>query len=173
MGLRPVAARCAIALLAAGLCATVPAAALVVNGDPDDYEVPPPSDYDLVGYIVGATAEPIDPCRVHEPVFDVNDDKRVDGQDHIVFESCATGPGIPMPAEAPLECKCMDTNGDLALDQQDFAAFQLCFTGDSPFGDEAISSPGRSHGTRSRIRSESNAVFSSTVYVHSSSSQPA
>ena len=39
MGLRPVAARCATALLAATLCATVPAAALVVNGDPDDYVV--------------------------------------------------------------------------------------------------------------------------------------
>jgi hypothetical protein len=88
-------------------------------------------NYDVVGYIVAATYEETDPCLAHDPVFDINDDEHVDSQDYQVFEGCATGPGIPMPAEAPLECQCMDLNGDMAIDQQEFGVFQICLTGPS------------------------------------------
>ena len=44
------AAGCAVCLLAGVVCAPHTGAALVVNGDPDDYVVSPPSDYDLIGY---------------------------------------------------------------------------------------------------------------------------
>jgi hypothetical protein len=68
-------------------------------------------------------------CNVHEPVFDVNDDRKVDSQDFTVFQSCVTGPAIPLAPTASQECKCMDTNGDNAIDMQDFGAFQACYTG--------------------------------------------
>ena len=87
-------------------------------------------EYDVVGYIVGATVGGApDPCRVYDPVFDVNDDGKVDSQDYVAFENCATGPDVPMDPSAPLECQCMDIDEDEDIDQDEFGAFQICFTG--------------------------------------------
>jgi hypothetical protein len=71
------------------------------------------------------------PCDFHNPVFDVNDDGKIDTQDTETFEACATGPGIPLAADASLACKCMDRDGDNDIDQVEFAAFQRCYTGPS------------------------------------------
>ena len=73
--------------------------------------------------------QPMDPCELHDPVFDINDDQRVDSQDFDVFLSCLTGPAIPLAADAPQVCKCMDRDGDNDVDQADFGAFQRCYTG--------------------------------------------
>lgn len=72
---------------------------------------------------------PTDPCALHDPVFDINDDHRVDSQDFDVFRSCLTGPAIPLPADASQVCKCMDRDGDSDIDQAEFGVFQRCYTG--------------------------------------------
>lgn len=70
------------------------------------------------------------PCEFHNPVFDINDDQIVDiDHDLAFFESCVTGPGIPLAADAPLECTCMDRDSDQDIDMVEFAAFQRCYTG--------------------------------------------
>lgn len=69
-----------------------------------------------------------DVCALHDPVFDVNDDNTVDSQDMDAFQSCATGPAIPLAPDAPQICKCMDRNGDNAVDMHDYAVFQRCYS---------------------------------------------
>lgn len=90
--------------------------------------------YDMVAYIVGATASA---CQ--NPVFDSNDDGHVDASDLAFFESCATVPGVALEIFETLsaECRCMDHNGDQSIDQQDFAVFQRCISGSVYYADPA------------------------------------
>jgi hypothetical protein len=72
------------------------------------------------------------PSACGDPVFDVNDDWRVDAGDLANGQNglldCMTGPA---PAAAVFDalsarCKCHDVNHDSATDMNDFAAFQRC-----------------------------------------------
>jgi hypothetical protein len=56
---------------------------------------------------------------------DYNHDGDVDGDDVLVFESCASGPGIPYGGD----CGMCDFDDDADVDQADFAIVQLCFSG--------------------------------------------
>ncbi len=76
-------------------------------------------------------------CDVHDPVFDTDDNGKVNADDFSVFKSCVTGPAIPLAADAPQDCKCMDVNGDSSIDMQDFGAFQRCYTGAAGTADPA------------------------------------
>ncbi len=80
--------------------------------------------------------DPICTGCAHDPVFDLDDDNDVDGDDFGVFQTCITGPGDPENLFETLsgDCQCMDTAGqggipDNAIDQQDFGDFQLCASG--------------------------------------------
>jgi len=77
----------------------------------------------------------VPPAGCGDPVFDVNDDGRVnEGDLHDGFMigsfDCATGPAPRdgIFAVLPEACKCLDVNGDRALDMQDFGVFQRCLT---------------------------------------------
>ena len=100
------------------------------------------ANYDVVGYIVGATIDA--PVCDADPVFDVassaglgQSDGAVDQQDFGVFQQCMTGPN-PAPGEfvnLPDYCRCMDINNDDAIDQDDYDGlngFEQCATGPTP-----------------------------------------
>lgn len=74
---------------------------------------------------------------LHIPVFDVDDDGNVDGDDFDAFKNCATGPHILLDEAASQECTCMDRDKDGDIDQVDFAAFQVCFSGTNGTADPA------------------------------------
>lgn len=86
--------------------------------------------YDLVAYVVAATIGPPNYCLLHNPVFDVNDDRQVDASDLVFFEACATAAGAGEAEWQALSdaCKCMDRNRDQSVDQIDFSFFQRCLT---------------------------------------------
>lgn len=56
---------------------------------------------------------------------DLEGDGDVDLADFLMFQSCATAPGIA----ADLPCRKADLDNDTDVDQDDFAIFQRCFTG--------------------------------------------
>jgi hypothetical protein len=58
---------------------------------------------------------------------DFDDDGDVDNDDHDLFESCASGPGIPR-SSSPL-CQATDLDRDNDVDQVDFGVFQRCYNG--------------------------------------------
>lgn len=57
---------------------------------------------------------------------DFDRDGDVDSGDFEAFESCASGPGIPLA----LDCGTSDFDGDTDVDQVDFSIFQRCFSGE-------------------------------------------
>ena len=60
---------------------------------------------------------------------DYDGDCDVDQADYVIFEACASGPGVPHD----LDCEDRDYDGDLDVDQEDFAVFQRCISGvDNP-----------------------------------------
>jgi len=71
---------------------------------------------------------------------DFNFDGHVDNEDYILFQACASGPGIPYaPGEPPPGCWLVpdgsgflpaDLDYDWDVDQDDFAAVQRCYSGE-------------------------------------------
>ncbi len=57
---------------------------------------------------------------------DLDDDDDVDSDDHLILESCASGPG--MPHSGTPNCEQADLDGDNDVDQNDFAVFQRCIS---------------------------------------------
>ncbi len=85
--------------------------------------------YELTG---GFWAVALPPCSVFAPV-DFDRDCDVDKSDLAVFESCASGPGMPH-ASTP-DCDTADFDLDQDVDQDDFGGFQRCFSkADAPAG---------------------------------------
>ncbi len=68
-------------------------------------------------------------CELHDPVFDLNDNGKVDSDERDAFLACWTGPSILLAPDASQDCRCMDRNGDLVIDQQDYGIFQRCYPG--------------------------------------------
>jgi hypothetical protein len=68
-------------------------------------------------------------CGLHDPVFDVNDDAKVDNTDFTAFTGCVTRAAVPLPANPDPLCICMDRDEDSDVDMDDFAVFQRCYTG--------------------------------------------
>ena len=64
---------------------------------------------------------------------DYNHDGDVDGDDLTVFESCASGPGIPYGGD----CGMSDFDDDGDVDQSDFAVVQQCYGGQGVLADPA------------------------------------
>jgi hypothetical protein len=58
---------------------------------------------------------------------DFDSDGDVDQKDLLLFESCASGPAIPLAAG----CEKRDFDRDNDVDQSDFAAFQRCYSGEN------------------------------------------
>lgn len=58
---------------------------------------------------------------------DFTGDGDVDQDDLSIFESCASGPGIPHPG-SPI-CQKADADNDGDVDQEDFAVIQCCYSG--------------------------------------------
>lgn len=56
---------------------------------------------------------------------DMDGDRDVDTSDYVLFEACATGPGVgPLPSN----CELADLDQDGDVDQTDFGLFQRCMT---------------------------------------------
>jgi hypothetical protein len=53
----------------------------------------------------------------------------VDGDDHLSFALCVTGPGLGPVVNA---CRCMDLDRDGDVDLADWARFQAAYTGPTP-----------------------------------------
>jgi hypothetical protein len=69
-------------------------------------------------------------CGAKAPV-DFDQDCDVDLSDLAIFESCASGPGVP--GQGTPTCQAADRDSDNDVDQIDFAVFQRCFSGaDAP-----------------------------------------
>ncbi len=60
------------------------------------------------------------------PPGDCEDDGDVDLSDHVLFETCLTGPAGAAPGTS---CRCFDLDRSGAVDLRDFAAAQSSFTG--------------------------------------------
>jgi uncharacterized lipoprotein YddW (UPF0748 family) len=56
---------------------------------------------------------------------DFDEDGDVDGDDYGSFETCASGPGIPLASG----CEGKDFDGDQDVDHSDFGIFQRCYSG--------------------------------------------
>lgn len=69
---------------------------------------------------------------------DLNHDGDVDEDDMILFEACASGPGVPHRGTA--ECQRVDFDTDSDVDQSDFSIEQACFSGANILADPACSS---------------------------------
>ncbi|GAF72863.1 unnamed protein product, partial [marine sediment metagenome] len=105
----------------------VPHMATVITNDMDPYNPNAPNCYcherlDLANFIGDEIAFTIIPYTIKG---DCDDDCDVDLQDFLVFQTCYTGPGGPLPPD----CECADFNGDDDVDLQDFLAFQSAYTG--------------------------------------------
>jgi hypothetical protein len=59
------------------------------------------------------------------PAADFDGDRDVDGNDVAIFESCASGPGVPRTAG----CLGKDFDQDNDVDQADFSLIQRCYSG--------------------------------------------
>lgn len=66
---------------------------------------------------------------VYRVLADLDDDNDVDMNDLGMFETCASGPGIPHGG-SPV-CLRTDFDTDNDVDQSDFALFQRCYSGES------------------------------------------
>jgi hypothetical protein len=60
---------------------------------------------------------------------DFDTDYDVDAADLAVFETCASGPGVPHNGTEI--CQQVDVDADNDVDQVDFAIFQRCFSGEN------------------------------------------
>lgn len=63
---------------------------------------------------------------------DFDEDCDVDQADYQVFETCASGPGVP----EMVNCEQADFDADGDVDQTDFAVLQAAFTGEPAVGPE-------------------------------------
>ncbi|MGQ9651456.1 MAG: reprolysin-like metallopeptidase [Phycisphaerae bacterium] len=88
------------------------------DGVPDDCDNCPNT-------VPGATVDANGCPPVIAPDF--NRDGDVDPDDHLVFEFCASGPGIPYGGG----CGKADFDGDNDVDQKDFSVFERCFSGEN------------------------------------------
>jgi PKD repeat protein/glucose/arabinose dehydrogenase len=67
------------------------------------------------------------------PAPDLDHDRDVDVDDWAIFETCASGPGVPH--EESDMCQLADFDGDTDVDQADFAVLQRCYRGESILAD--------------------------------------
>jgi hypothetical protein len=122
----------------AGDNAAVPADAADLDGDGNRTE---PMPFDLAGMLrfvdipavldTGSGTPPIVDMGAYESFItapaDLDGDGDVDDHDYNLFESCASGPGVPLAAG----CENRDFDGDNDVDLRDFAVFQRCYSGAS------------------------------------------
>lgn len=98
------------------------------NGMPVAYAMDPAaSRVHITGSLSTSPADVTVVKVVHEHIRpDLDHDGDVDADDFSLFESCATGPGIPQNTPVCADAK-LDSDGD--VDQADFGIFQLCLSG--------------------------------------------
>ena len=88
------------------------------DGIPDDCDDCPDT---VPGSPVGADGCPlVIPCGA-------DTDGDVDGDDYAFFESCASGPAVPLTGD----CSACDFDGDADVDHEDFGVFQRCYSGEN------------------------------------------
>ncbi|MGQ9651433.1 MAG: hypothetical protein ACUVXJ_15095 [Phycisphaerae bacterium] len=77
------------------------------------------------------------PVSILDARADLDRDGDVDENDMVLFETCASGPGIAHSGTA--ECERVDFDADNDVDQSDFSIEQVCFSGANVLADPACS----------------------------------
>jgi len=118
------------ACIGAGDNAVLPSDSTDLDGDGNVTE-PMPSDLDLDPRVKGCVVD-IGVYEFQNPPVgtvqaDLDHDCDVDSTDYALYESCASGPGIP----AYTGCEETDLDFDNDVDQADFALLQRCFSGEN------------------------------------------
>jgi hypothetical protein len=71
---------------------------------------------------------------------DLNGDQHVDFEDWVFFDTCRSGPAVPVQLTAPCPYADLDYDGDVDLD--DFGVFQRCYSGPVLIADAECAQPG-------------------------------
>lgn len=79
------------------------------------------------------------PSACPDPFADTDGDGDVDQSDFATWQTCLTGPGVPMPD--PAVCACLDTDDDDMVDADDLVSFNRCASGPDLAADPGCDDP--------------------------------